>query len=92
MGKYMSGVTALSSKGQIVLPKAIRDALKIAPGTKLMAFSDGDSILLKPIPAPDISEFRSLMDKVSEWSGSVGMQEEDITNAITTVRSRRKKG
>ena len=40
MGKYMSDVTALSSKGQIVLPKAIRDSLNINSGTKLMVFSD----------------------------------------------------
>ncbi len=91
MAQYMSDVTALSSKGQIVLPKAIRDLLKIDSGTKLMVFSDGDSILLKPIPAPDISEFRSLMDKAAEWADSVGMQEEDIADAIKSVRSRRKK-
>ncbi len=91
MAQYMSDVTVLSSKGQIVLPKAIRDSLKIASGAKLMVFSDGDSILLKPIPAPDISEFRALMDKAEEWADSVGMQEEDISDAIKTVRSRRKK-
>ncbi|MCR4779447.1 MAG: AbrB/MazE/SpoVT family DNA-binding domain-containing protein [Lachnospiraceae bacterium] len=91
MAQYMSDVTALSSKGQIVLPKAIRDYLKITSGAKLMVFSDGDSILLKPIPVPDISEFRALMDKAAEWADGVGMQEEDIAEAIKTVRSRTKK-
>ncbi len=90
MQQYMSDITALSSKGQIVLPKAIREYLKIDTGAKLMVFSDGDSILLKPIPAPDISEFKELMDAASKWAGDVGMTEEDISDAIKTVRNRRK--
>ncbi len=91
MAKYVSEVTAVSSKGQIVLPKTIRDYLKIVSGTKLMVFSDGDSILLKPIPVPDIKEFRGLMDAAAEWAEDVGMTENDVVDAIKTVRSRRKK-
>ena len=90
MAQYLSDVTALSSKGQIVLPKAIRDFLKIDPGSKMMVFSDGYSVLLKPIAAPDLSEFNSLMDAAADWAKQVGMTEDDITDAIKTVRSRRK--
>ena len=90
MAEYLSDITAVSSKGQVVLPKAIRDKLNIVPGIKLMVFSDGNSILLKPIPEPDISEFRELMDAASSWASDVGMPEEDITSAIQSVRSRRR--
>ena len=91
MAHYMSDITALSSKGQIVLPKAIRDYLNIDSGAKLMVFSDGDSILLKPIPTPDISMFQNLLEAAAEWASSVGMKEEDVADAIKTVRKRRKK-
>ncbi len=90
MSMYMSDVAAVSSKGQIVLPKAIRESLNIDTGAKLMVFSDGDSILLKPIQTPDISEFKTLMDAASEWAKRVGMTEDDITDAIKTVRARKK--
>ena len=90
MAQYLSDVTALSSKGQIVLPKAIRDFLKIDAGAKFMVFSDGDSVLLKPIAPPDLSEFNSLMDAAADWAKQVGMTEDDITDAIKTVRKRRK--
>lgn len=90
MSIYMSDVAAVSSKGQIVLPKAIRESLNIDAGAKLMVFSDGDSILLKPIPTPDISEFKTLMDAAAEWAKRVGMTEDDITDAIKTVRARKK--
>ncbi len=90
MSLYISDVTAVSSKGQVVLPKAIREKLQIEPGVKLMVFSDGVSIVLKPIPEPDISEFKNLMDAASAWAAEAGMTENDITEAIKTVRSRRK--
>nr|MCR4797759.1 hypothetical protein [Lachnospiraceae bacterium] len=60
------------------------------PGSKMMVFSDGDSVLLKPIATPDLSEFNSLMDAAADWAKQVGMTEDDITEAIKTVRSRRK--
>ena len=91
MASYLSDITAVSSKGQVVLPKAIRDTLNIVPGVKLMVFSDGENILLKPIKKPDISEFQRLMDAASEWADEVGMKESDITSAIKDVR-RRKSG
>lgn len=87
----MTDITAVSSKGQVVLPKEIRDSMKIEPGTKLMVISDGVSIILKPIPKPDISEFQTLMETASSWAADVGMTEGDITSAIKTVRSRRRK-
>lgn len=83
----MTDVTALSSRGQIVLPKPIRDALSLFPGSKLMVFSDGDNILLKPIKQPDISEFTKLMDDAKAWAEDVGMTEDDITDAVKAVRS-----
>ena len=90
MKELLSDITSVSAKGQIVIPKAIRDKLQISPGVKLMVLSDGTNILLKPIPEPDISEFDELMDAAASWASDVGMKEEDITSAIKSVRSKRK--
>ncbi|MBQ6745386.1 MAG: AbrB/MazE/SpoVT family DNA-binding domain-containing protein [Acidaminococcaceae bacterium] len=90
MAQYITDVTALSSKGQVVLPKLIRDSMRIGPGARLIVISDGSSIILKPVPMPDISEFQHLMDAASAWAKEVGMTEEDISSAIKTVRGRRK--
>ena len=89
MTQLLSDITAVSSKGQVVLPKAMRDFMKIEAGTKLMVISDGVSIILKPIPKPELSEFQSLMEAAENWANEVGMKEEDITAAIKTVRARR---
>lgn len=39
----------VSSKGQIVLPKAIRDAHGLEAGSELELIEDGENIILKPI-------------------------------------------
>ncbi len=90
MDKMITDVTALSSKGQVVLPKNIRDSLELIPETKFMIFSDGDNILLKPIKQPDFSEFSNLMDRAKSWAEEVGMTQDDISDAIKAVRSRKK--
>ena len=82
MSQYLSDITALSSKGQVVLPKAIRESMGIDVGAKLMVISDGNSILLKPIVLPDIEDFRKMMDSASKWAEEVGLTEEDIDDAI----------
>lgn len=89
MSEYLTDVTAVSSKGQVVLPKAIRDSLSLISGAKLMVMSDGENILLKPIRKPDISEFRSMMEKAEQWASDVGMSEDDIDSAIKAVRKAR---
>jgi AbrB family looped-hinge helix DNA binding protein len=39
----------LSSKGQLVLPKGIRDALGLSAGTVLKVSSQGQQIILEPV-------------------------------------------
>ena len=89
MAQYVSEITSVSSKGQIVLPVSIRTEMNIKPGAKFMVFSDGENILLKPIMAPDTSEIRAMMDAASEWAAEVGITQEDINDAIKTVRARK---
>ncbi|HET7772131.1 MAG TPA: AbrB/MazE/SpoVT family DNA-binding domain-containing protein [Chloroflexota bacterium] len=40
--------TVLSSRGQVVLPKAIRDRLGLAPGQRLAVEVSGQNIVLTP--------------------------------------------
>lgn len=42
-------VTFLSTKGQIVIPKWIRDTLKLKSGAKFIVELEGDRIILKPV-------------------------------------------
>jgi AbrB family looped-hinge helix DNA binding protein len=41
--------TKITSKGQIVIPAEIRDAMNLEPGTKVAVRREGTSIVLQPI-------------------------------------------
>ena len=45
--------TTVSTKGQIVLPKAVRRALRWEAGTRLVVETTPEGVLLKPKPAFD---------------------------------------
>jgi AbrB family looped-hinge helix DNA binding protein len=44
-------VTRLSSRGQVVLPKAVRDRLGLIAGQPLAVEADGERVVLRPIPS-----------------------------------------
>lgn len=54
----MSTVT-VSSKYQVVIPKAVRERLKLKPGQKVEAFAIGGRIEL--VPVRPISEMRGFL-------------------------------
>jgi len=87
----MAMITAMSTKGQIVLPKQIRTALNLNAGTQFIVFSDNDNILLKPIKEPKRSEFEALLKRVQDWTRESGMSESDIGDAVKAVRRRKRK-
>ena len=42
--------TTLSSKGQVIIPKSVRDELQWAPGTVFRVVAHGGGVLLTPAP------------------------------------------
>ncbi len=43
--------TTVSSKGQVVIPRSVRDGHGWSAGTVLIIEEQGDAILLRPVPA-----------------------------------------
>jgi AbrB family looped-hinge helix DNA binding protein len=83
-------VLTVSSKGQIVLPAPIRKVLSIVAGDKLVAYSTGDSILLKKLELPKEDEFRKWLDDAQEWAAQSGLTEDDVPAIISEVRARKR--
>lgn len=53
-------MAVVTSKGQVTLPKSVRDALGIEPGTEVdFAVEEGRAIILKRVP----------VERLSEWEG-----------------------
>ena len=87
----MPMITAMSTKGQIVLPKQIRSDLNLDAGTKFVVFSENNTILLKPISEPKLSEFDAVLNSYQNWAKEVGVTEADIDEAIKAVRKNKRK-
>jgi AbrB family looped-hinge helix DNA binding protein len=48
---YQMETTRLSTKGQIILPKAVRDSRAWGPGTEFIVEETSDGVLLRPAAA-----------------------------------------
>ena len=80
--------TKLSSKGQVVIPEDIREAMGLEPGVQFVVVYQGDSIMLKVISPPSMKKLRSLRDKVRQQAKKVGLSSADLQSAISESRKK----
>lgn len=78
--------TRLSSKGQVVLPLAIRRRLHLASGAKFAVLGEGDTVILKQLAPPPTSELRRLLQASRQYARQVGLTPADVRRAIQRVR------
>jgi AbrB family looped-hinge helix DNA binding protein len=81
-----------SSKGQIVVPKELRNRLGFVEGTEVVFSETNDGLLIKPIPArnskfPPIT-FEEFKSRRVKWTGTP-VTVEDMDKAILKEASRR---
>ena len=81
--------TRMSSKGQVVIPEAIRTRLGLKPGTQFVVIADNDAIVLKEVEAPSIDEFEALLNEARRQARKIGLKRSDIADAIAETRRRR---
>ena len=60
----MNATTKLSGKGQVVIPKDVRDRLKLAPGDKLDVIERADGILLRRQRAKSGESFEAITERI----------------------------
>jgi AbrB family looped-hinge helix DNA binding protein len=81
--------TKLSSKGQIVIPEDIREHMHLKEGDQFVVIGQGDTVILKSITPPSISEFQDLMAEASDQAKKAGMKKADVSAAIKKARRKR---
>ena len=84
-------VLTVSSKGQVVLPSAVRKQLSITTGSKLATFVIEDMIVLKRIDMPTIDQFKAHLAEARAWASEVGYKETDVKDIIKSVRQNKHK-
>jgi AbrB family looped-hinge helix DNA binding protein len=81
--------TRMSSKGQVVIPEAVRDRLGLRAGAEFVVLGDGDVVILKAIQAPPMAEFDHLIAKAEAAAKEAGLTRTDISRAVKDARGGR---
>ena len=79
--------TKMSSKGQVVIPEEIREALGLGPGAQFVVVGEGDVVILKRISPPSMSEFHEILGEAHRQARRAGMKRSDIAAAVKSVRA-----
>ena len=51
----------ITSKGQVTIPKAVRDALNLKEHDQVIFVVDGDRAIMKPVPQTDLEHLRGIL-------------------------------
>ena len=79
-------LTRLSSKGQIVIPKELRELMHLEDGELFAMYGEDDTIVLKRLELPSESEFKRLLKWGEDFAEGEGITKEDVEKAISEYR------
>lgn len=79
----------VTSKGQITIPKSIRDMLKVKEGSKILFFKQGDEVIIKNAAMISLEKIQKEFEGEAE---RLGLEtEEDVVKMIKEFRKERNK-
>jgi AbrB family looped-hinge helix DNA binding protein len=78
--------TKMSSKGQVVIPEAIRKRLGLENGSQFVVLGENDTVILKTIATPSKKELSGLLAKARKAAKAAGLKQKDVTDAIAKAR------
>ena len=81
----LNATTRMSSKGQVVIPEAIRNALRLGAGSEFVVVAEGDVVILKTIQPPPMSDFDDIVGEARRQAQQAGMKRADIEAANRSV-------
>jgi AbrB family looped-hinge helix DNA binding protein len=73
--------TRLSSKGQVIIPKTIRDSRHWSPGLELQIIDSEEGVLLKPMAPFEESVLQDVAGCLKR-EGEAPMNKDEVTEAI----------
>ncbi|MFY9351677.1 MAG: AbrB/MazE/SpoVT family DNA-binding domain-containing protein [Sphingobium sp.] len=86
MGVHDRITTTVSTKGQVILPKAIRDGKNWAAGTKLLVEETAEGVLLKAAPLFSVTEMDAVFGSLRSDRAALSVEEMDAVIAREAAR------
>ncbi len=84
----MSYPSRVSSKGQVTIPKQVRNRLKIAPGDFVLFEEEKEKVVLKKARLSPEEEFDKLIAVLDKKVKKLGITDKDIEDAIKWARQK----
>ena len=89
-------VVVMSTKGQVVVPKEVRQAVDAGAGTEFVVYGSGDAIILKKIAVPrfSVKELERIVAENEKRLRAAGYGDENSVRKLVeeAVAQSRKKG
>ena len=82
-------MTRMSSRGQVVIPEEIREALGLRQGANFVAIGSGNTIILKLISEPSMDQFDEIISDLRKAARKSGLKKSDINKTIKNARLRK---
>ena len=82
-------ITRLSSKGQIVLPQALREQMRLVEGARFIVMGTSDTIILKKLETPTPGELKQLLKASRGYANKANLNNQDIKAALKKARGRK---
>lgn len=83
--------TRLSSKGQIILPKAVRDLHHWGPGTDFIVEDTGDGVLLRPVKKGRVTRLEDVAGRLKSDGPALTVEQMDAA-IDAEIQARRDRG
>lgn len=80
------GTTSISTKGQVVVPEAIRKLMHLESGDQFVVYAHGDTLMMNRISRPNASQVEAMFAKARAQAKAAGMKPSDIPKIIKKVR------
>jgi AbrB family looped-hinge helix DNA binding protein len=81
----MTELLRLSSKGQVVIPKSVRERLNLKEGDRLVAFARRDLLVMRKVENGE-NILSILSEPVRKRTKELGVTREDVTEAVSSAR------
>ncbi len=82
----LAATTTMSSKGQVVIPEAIRERLGLEAGAQFVVVADRDVVILRVLQPPALSEFAALSAQARRAAKAAELKQGDVERATKKVR------
>ena len=80
-------MTRVSEKGQVVIPSALRNQMKIKKSDQFLVFGEGNTIILKKIEKPAVKKtFDEVAKPIRRAAKKEGFSRSDLDRLIKEVR------